>query len=133
MNVLIPVNISRALSFWDSNSLVFRIAGGGREKEQVRTSVGVSLLLLVCWFFKSSEIVNVLHALHSLWQPSRGGKTINSSSSHWAMSVCLELSAFFSHTVQPSLLLCEETDVFMNLKIKGIMGHVQCSFLEFFY
>lgn len=38
-----------------------------------------------------------------------------------------------SHTVQPSHLLCEEADVFMNLKIKGIMGHVQCSFLEFFW
>lgn len=37
-----------------------------------------------------------------------------------------------THTVQPSLLLCEETDVFMNLKIKGIMGHVQRSFLDFF-
>lgn len=38
-----------------------------------------------------------------------------------------------SYTVQPSHLLCEETDVFMNLKIKGIMGHVQCIFLEFFW
>lgn len=37
-----------------------------------------------------------------------------------------------SRTVQPSPLLCEETDVFVNLEVKGIVGHVQCSFLNFF-
>lgn len=45
----------------------------------------------------------------------------------------LSSAGAISHTVQPSPLLCEETDVFMNLKIKAIMGHVQFSVLEFFW